>query len=658
MLNPARARLTVLVLAALSLGARGDASLPPAPVLPSAGAIAPDLAPARQQFREAMAHAAAADEADSPELQHYALYPYLQAERIRQGLVNDATAAATDARAAEFISSYGTQPVANALRRSWLESLAHRNQWEAFFRAWRDTGAPDSLRCLNLQARIATAHTADLSAELTHLWLSTRALPECDPVWTWAGAQGLLTPELVEKRVRLVLQAGNAGLARQVIARVTPDRAAPWLQWASLLDYPARGIDELIAHPDAPVMPEALLAAWWRLARSDAAAAAERYTRLVQARNLDAAAASPFALAVAETLAWRRDPQALDYFARVSTHDLDDNALEWRARAAMWGGNWTLVQQSLAGLSASDRQSARWRYWNARALEQLGDVPQARQLFQSLLTDDNYYSGMAAARLGTTLVPHPQPSTDDLTLQERMEHRPGLVRARELLVCGLRGEALAEWQLVYDDLPTEERTQALHLLASWGWYDQMVVSATALHVFSDYTLLYPQPYSHAIANASRITQLPPQLLYGLIRQESLYRADATSGANAHGLMQLELSTARLTARTLKRPAPALADLSDPDINTELGAAHLRMLLDQMDGQLPLVLASYNAGLAAMKRWLPATATEPDIWIENIPYNETRTYVQRILWNTVVYGWLRSNGEPQHTATWLTPIKPP
>jgi soluble lytic murein transglycosylase len=100
----------------------------------------------------------------------------------------------------------------------------------------------------------------------------------------------------------------------------------------------------------------------------------------------------------------------------------------------------------------------------------------------------------------------------------------------------------------------------------------------------------------------------------------------------------------------------MADLFDPQINSTLGAEHLHLLLDKADGQLPLALAAYNAGIAAASRWLPAGSIAPDVWIENIPFNETRNYVQRILWHTVVYGWLRSDGQPQDTASWLTPIR--
>ena len=88
----------------------------------------------------------------------------------------------------------------------------------------------------------------------------------------------------------------------------------------------------------------------------------------------------------------------------------------------------------------------------------------------------------------------------------------------------------------------------------------------------------------------------------------------------------------------------------------LGAAHLQDLLERFDGQLPLALAGYNAGPGAVQRWLPERDMDPDIWIENIPYNETRAYVQRILWHSVVFGWLDGT-QPQDTRDWLHVVKP-
>ena len=651
-----RVRVRPAALAALLL--LGWRMAPAAPV--------PDYSAARVLFLQAMAQPArppgsavaatesAADVADAPQLRDYPLYPYLQAERIRQAFSSDPAAA--DRRAAAFLVSYGLLPVGMELRRSWLESLAQRQEWETFLNVFREAGAADALRCQSLNARIATNQTAQLGPLLVRQWLTTREVPECDGPYAWGADHGIITADLFERRAHLALQAGNTGLARKLLARLPADQAAPLLQWAALLETPKRSIDALLAAPGAPVLAEALLAGWSRLARQNPDDAVDRYSQLVQTRGLSADLASPFALATALPLAWRRDARAEDFFGRVGTHDLDDTALEWRARAAMWAGNWPLVSQTIAVMSEANRQTARWRYWAARAAEQAGNTALAHRLFAALAPDDNYYSALAAARLGTTVVPHPQPLEQDPAVQSHLQQIPALVRARELLLCELRGEAMAEWQFAFDDLTPAERQQAVPLAADLGWYDLAVTAATALRIFNDYSMLYPQPYGPAVAAAARAARLPVTLIYSVMRQESLYRTDVVSGAGARGLMQLELSTARPTARALNLPTPHLQDLFDPRINSTLGAAHLHLLLDKVNGQLPLALAAYNAGIAAAGRWLPADSIAADVWIENIPYNETRNYVQRILWHTVVYGWLRSHGQAQDTTRWLNPIR--
>jgi len=633
----------------------------------TAPADAPDYTSARAQFLRAMSQAAepgsggetdaAAEPADEPILRSYPLYPYLQAARIMQALTHTATAAA-DRRAAGFLASYGQLPVSTQLRRSWLESLAQRAQWEVFLQVFREPGASDALRCQALTARIATAETAQLGPALVRQWLTTHEVPECDLPFAWGQDHGIITADLLERRARLALQAGNTALAKTLIERLPAPQASALREWAQLLDSPARSIDELLGQPGTTVLPEALLGGWSRLARQDPDGAVDRYPQLLRARNLNSESASPFALAVALPLAWRRDLRAEAFFARVNTHDLDDNALEWRARAALWAGNWPLVTQTIATMSETDRQSARWRYWSARALEQVGAVAPARLLFASLVPDDNYYSGLAAARLGMTAIPHPQPLALDAALRAHLAQVPALVRAHELLLCALRGEAMGEWQFAFDALTPAERQQTVPLAMEWGWYDLAVTAATTLHIFFDYDLLYPQPYEASVIAAAHAAQLPVSLVYSVIRQESLYRTDVVSSAGARGLMQLELSTAKPIARALKLPTPHITDLFDPQLNSALGAEHLHELLDRVNGQLPLALASYNAGIAAASRWLPADSIAPDVWVENIPYNETRAYVQRILWNTVVYGWLRSLGQAQDTATWLTPIHTP
>jgi len=160
-----------------------------------------------------------------------------------------------------------------------------------------------------------------------------------------------------------------------------------------------------------------------------------------------------------------------------------------------------------------------------------------------------------------------------------------------------------------------------------------------------------------VKRAGVLTGLPPELIYAIIRQESLYRADAASSAGALGLMQLLPATATRTARRWDLPPPTRSSLLIPDVNVPLGSATLKSLLDRADGQTPLAMAGYNAGPGAARRWLPEQPMDLDIWVENIPYNETRGYIQRASWHTVVFRWL-GDREPRTQESWLGQIHRP
>jgi soluble lytic murein transglycosylase len=629
----------------------------------SATANADADAEVRKAFQDAYARATTnigdSGASDSESLKSYPLYPYLQSARIQQALMAGGDDIdQVDKRAAEFMATYGQQPVSRNLRHAWLDSLARRSQWNPFLAIYHDVGASEATRCDSFVARIELGKTDGLAADIAKAWLTPHSLPECDRAFTWLKENGALTTELIEERVHLALDNNSAPFARQIIAQLPAEQTAPLYQWAGLIENPMRAIDALIASPGTPVDGTALLAGWKRLTRLDAQAAKERYTNFISARGLTKETASPYALALALGLAWNRDPAALDYFVLVAPGDLDDPALEWWARAALWSKEWKLAAHAIAAMTETNRQTARWRYWSARIDEQSADTQKAAlPLYEGLLPDDNYYSAMAAAHLQRPVTPHPQPLPVNTALLAKLQHTPAFERARELFLCGMRPEALAEWQFGSDTLSPEARAQSIHLAAEWGWYEQAVTVATAQHIFNDYTLLYPRPYDAEVNAAAQLAQLAPEIVYGVVRQESLYRTDAVSSAGARGLMQLQLATARSTAHYYKRPSPALTDLFDPYINTALGASRLRMLLDEFDDQIPVALAGYNAGPNAVMRWLPQDPLDADIWIENIPYNETRGYVQRIMWHSLMFTWLRTKGHAQLTQSWLAPIHP-
>lgn len=614
----------------------------------------------RETFRKAYADVddpTAKRHPDSEPLRNYPLYPYLQAARIRRALADAGDElGSVDQRAQTLITYYESEPVGKNLRRVWLTSLAERGLWEKFLDQYRSNLADDALECQNFTARIELERTSDLAPLVAKRWLTPRSLPDCERAFDWMRAQDALTPELIEQRARMALKEANSGFAREIAAFLPADRAAPVLQWASLLDDPQRQIDALIAAPSTAVEEEALLAGWTRYARKDRDLAMRRFDAFTRARGLTEATASRYALALALALSWDRNPEALRYFDRVAAADLDDYALEWEARASIWNSDWRRLANTIAAMSDTQRGLTRWRYWAARAAEHNDDAKLARQLYESTLTDDNYYSVASAVRLGQAFAPHPERLVIDEVQLKQVEQLPALVRARELFRSELRDLANQEWAYGYDMLPQLARPQAVQLASRWGWHDQAIMTAAQLRLFNDYTLLYPQPFDREVRAAAELSKLPRELIYSVMRQESLYRTDAVSAAGAQGLLQMMPDTARRTARAWKQPKPGPDALFDPAVSIVLGAAQLRTVMDRFGDQTVAALAAYNAGPNAAARWIPPQPVEADVWIENIPYNETRTYVQRILWHSLVFNWLKS-GEPQKAEGWLVAVGP-
>ncbi len=209
-------------------------------------------------------------------------------------------------------------------------------------------------------------------------------------------------------------------------------------------------------------------------------------------------------------------------------------------------------------------------------------------------------------------------------------------------------EALSEWRLGFETLPEGGRQQAIHLVAQWGWYDQAIAVASSQSVFFDYKLLYPRPsITKCMTLPSARSYRPTSCTESFGKRASIAQTRCRAPARA-------VSCSSHWTRRAVRPGSSVAarraeDLFDPATNISIGAAHVRELVDRFDGQIPVALAGYNAGPNAASRWLPQQALDPDVWIENIPYNETRGYVQRILWHQLTFAWLRTNASSPQRA---------
>ncbi len=147
---------------------------------------------------------------------------------------------------------------------------------------------------------------------------------------------------------------------------------------------------------------------------------------------------------------------------------------------------------------------------------------------------------------------------------------------------------------------------------------------------------YPTPYQAEVVDAARENGLDTAFVYGLMRQESRFVADIVSAAGAVGLMQLMPPTARWVAHRTGRASVRAPQLEDPELNIQLGAFYLRYVLDKLDSQSALGAAAYNAGPGRAQAWRASVPLEGAVYVETIPFNETREYTKKVLANAMFY----------------------
>lgn len=609
----------------------------------------------RASFAAALVQAesgAAPAGADDEGLRAYRLYPYLQAARLRSALRQPSDE--IDRQVLSFLHAQPDLPVSRELRRDWLNSLAARGLWAPFLAQYREDASDPGLSCHHYQARIETGDVVGLREELTGFWIVAPQMPQaCVAPFRWLQQQGELTPERTEQRARKALADGNRELAEWLTKQIPEARRAPLLQWARLLRDPASEIEAFAANPTARVEWPALVEGFSRVARRDSSGAQRLLARLDR-RRFEAPQYDELQRWVALGLSWDRKPEAIAAFRALPESAADARVHEWRVRSALWNRELELASQWLHQLPADMAAEPRWTYWRARTLEVLGRNRQSRPIYQTLAQEHGYYALLAAWRLGQ---PHRAESRSlpaDPAMQSMLLQRPALLRARELQAIARPQWANAEWRDATADLDTAGRIQAAQLASSWGWHVQAVAMLAQADALDALEWTHPTAYPAEIRAAAKDARLQPAWIYGVMRQESLFHPQAVSSANAYGLLQLLLPTAQAVARRWQLPPPTRESLFDPAVNLPLGAAYLREMTDRFGGQFLLTLAAYNAGPNAVARWLPERPMEADFWIENVPFNETRGYLQKILWHMAARASLE--GEPLDTRPLLQPVR--
>ncbi|MEJ2380802.1 MAG: transglycosylase SLT domain-containing protein [Gammaproteobacteria bacterium] len=585
-------------------------------------------------------------------LRDYPLYPYLLFEDLRQRLDS-----ASPREIGAFLDRFADTPLAPRLRGRWLRSLAKHHRWGDYIHAYQPTD-DGFLQCNYRRALLETGHRRQALAGIGPLWRTGQSLPDaCDPVLETWEASGNLTPDLAWERIRLAMEAGNPRLGRY-LGRYLPEAQRKWVEaWYRVYRKPTRLLKSDPVRAPEPARGWIVMNGLERLASINPHDTAESWRRILARYHLTAEQRGRLVRRIALSLAYDGDPEAGRWLLKVPSAQCTARVRNWRVRSALNQQDWPQVLHWLNRLPAGEKNDTRWRYWRARALEALGHQHEAERIYARLARTRTYEGFLAADRIGVSYSFENQALDFTSSQLQQLAHRPGIRRARELFALNRLLDARREWYAATRDLNDMQLQQAAKLAQSWGWYDRAILTLGRSRYRDDLKLRFPIVHRKVVLRQAHRVDINPAWAYAVMRKESAFNTEARSQKGALGLMQLLPQTARRVARDMNIRWHRSAQLYHPRFNIRVGMTYLRMVLDRFGDHPVLATAAYNAGTYRVRQWLPTAQSVPaDIWIETLPYGETRDYLRSVLAFTAIYE-RRLGQRPTRLLRRMPPVAP-
>lgn len=570
-------------------------------------------------------------------LRDYPLYPYLLLESLQQRVRT-----APNREIEDFLVSHGDLPFAQRLKNDWLRRLVRESEWSQLRAQYDANSQAAEFDChLALQSWREGNQSAAMQ-QAAALWTVGRSQPSgCDALFDRWRASGGLTEDVAWARIREALLYREDALARYLV-RYMPSQNALAELFVDTAIKPAI-LSQSERYRPGPGKPSDKLAdiatvSLRRLSRDDPAKALSLWPYY---RDLPFTQEDRLAITrdIGIRMARRHAPEALPFMAANDPKMLDDQITEWRVRLALRTGQWQIAQNLTSNLPASLAEQSRWRYWRLRSAQLARpEVGELRDGYGELANERDFYGFLAAERSNQPYALRHKPAQVEPAVFARVSNAAGTQRAREFFARGQIVDARREWYHVGKVFSREELIAQAMMAKDMEWYFPAIRGISLAQHWDDLDIRFPMAYQEPIRAQAAARQLNSTWVYAITRQESAFMADARSHAGAMGLMQLMPATAKETARrydiTLNNPNDVLI----PERNIALGTAYLSQLNGMFKGNRVLASAAYNAGPGRVRQWTREMPTLPaDIWIETIPFDETRTYVQSVLSYAVIYG---------------------
>ncbi|UGQ46104.1 lytic transglycosylase domain-containing protein [Massilia endophytica] len=581
-------------------------------------------------------------------LANYAIPSYVDYYRLKSHF-RDASAA----EILDFLKRYEGSAIADRLRNDWLLELGRKRDWAMFDQQQPLFVLDDDLqvKCYTLLSRLSKGQ--NVANEARALLVNPPNYGEgCGALIAALSQTRQFSAEDLWAQVRLAGEMNATGPARRTIILLNGSDK----KIAQAIDLPAVALAKGAGQTKDE--HEAFLVAVGRAAKTSI-----KLSVLALKKALPKLTPQERAIGwanIALQASYVIAPETSEYWRQSSGAPLSIDQFQWKARSAMRDGDWSLLRQTIAAMPASLRADPTWIYWNARAMaaEARGNTPEVLALYRSIADRQDYYGLLAAEELGRNVsIPAPgaPPTPAEIAA---IAASPGFQRALKFFDLRLRFEGTREWNWEVRRLNERELIAAAEYARQNHILDRMVYTAERTRVQADYTHRYPAPHDDIMAPTTRTLGLDRAWVYGLIRQESRFIMNAQSSVGASGLMQVMPSTGRWVAKKIGLTDFVQDMLTDVRTNILLGANYMNMVLGSMDGSQVLATAAYNAGPGRLRSWRSSLTKPMDatVFIETMPYYETRSYVKNVMTNATYYAAL-FEGKPQSLKARLGVVTP-
>lgn len=546
----------------------------------------------------------------------------------------------------EFIQ--GTAPLSNKLREKWLYELARTKDWANYTHYYQSSNDMN-LVCYEQIAKYNTGARQEALKDSIPLWLTGDSRPPaCNSLFDLLMKDDSFNQDLISQRIALALDKRNIQLARYLLKQYKTPHQADIQNLNTVYQSPST-ISKLNA---GGLNSDIYLYGLKRIVSVNMDKALQLWQQGKNKKILNQAQQQDFLAHIALYKAMRNNEDTLEWFAKVKPQYYNDVLLDWQIRYALKHNNWKQVTTLIN--EAKNKETPCWQYWLGRSLEEQGKKTEARAVYEPLAKTRQYYGFLASLRLKQT------PSF----VNEQPIKNPEILKPYQTFIdqvqdLYMRKDSLQASRLLNDfisELPKDEASALVYWIdTTLQWHGKSVYLSSNETLNNQLSLRFPLAYKQSVSQYSKKYTIPPEFIYAIIRQESGFREDATSSVGARGLMQVMPYTAGVVSKADKIPYNNQSQLFLSEKNINIGVAYLRQLSKRFSKHPILIAAAYNAGPKQVVYWLRNhPPKEIDVWIETLPWQETRNYLKNVMAFYVVYQY-RLNQKP-NLENFLAPLK--